>query len=248
VGLYAADVPNRGIIVALTIALAAACGTGTSPESAISTAPAAATAAPAAAGTPAPAPAATAKPPSFAELASQAKSAEYKVTYKEQTTTAGATVGTEQKSYVKGNRSRFDFTTKEGSVSVFDLEDGTHVCTSVQTGDYETQTSCFGMPKDQALQQNQAAALALQIRDKPDQFDPTFEGTRQIAGQAAQCFAVKARVAGLGESRICYSAGGIPLLIASKGQGFESSLEATSFSTAVPDADFRLPATGMEGH
>lgn len=245
--------PTRRLIVTLTVALAVACGGGASPESGISTAPTAApTAAPAPAGagtaTATPAPAATVKPPSFADLVSQGKSAEYKVTYKVQTTAGGQTVGIEQKWYVKGKRSRFDFSTKEGSVSLFNLEGGTHVCTSVQTGDYETETSCFGMPKDQALQQNQAAALDLQIKDKPDQFDPTFEGTRQIAGQAAQCFAVKARVAGLGESRICYSAGGIPLLIASKGQGFETSLEATSFSTTVPDADFRLPATGMEGH
>lgn len=101
----------------------------------------------------------------------------------------------------------------------------------------------MGLPKDRALQQNQAAAFDLQIKERPDQFDPTFEGARQIAGQTAQCFAVKALLVGFAEGRICYSASGIPLLIASKGPGFETSKEATSFGTTVPDADFKLPVT-----
>lgn len=73
---------------------------------------------------------------------------------------------------------------------------------------------------------------------------------RSIAGQSAQCFGIKEKAVagafGLETGRICYAANGVPLLMQSKGTGYDMTFEATAFSTSVSDADFKLPATPIK--
>ncbi|HEX4744720.1 MAG TPA: hypothetical protein VFW12_08635 [Candidatus Limnocylindria bacterium] len=231
---------------AIVLLAAAACGGGGASTSGTTTATPAASAAATTAGTTAPAtasPAATAKAPSFLDLVGAAKTASYKVTYKWTGTGQGQAIAAEQTWYVMGASSRFDFSGPEGSISLFDLKDGAYMCITAPG----QPATCLGpTPKDAALQGNQGAAFSLQVEDKPDQFDPTFEGVRTIAGQSAQCFGLKEKVVsatpGLDSGRICYAANGVPLLMESKGAGFDMTFEATAFSTNVTDADFRLPA------
>ena len=238
------------LIATIVLLAAAACGGGGTSTSAGATATAAGTAAATAAGTtaaPAASPAATAKAPSFLDLVGAAKTASYKVTYKWTGTGQGQSIAAEQTWYVMGASSRFDFSGPEGSISLFDLKDGAYMCISAP-GQAAT---CLGpTPKDAALQGNRGAAFSLQVEDKPDQFDPTFEGVRTIAGQSAQCFGLKEKVVsgalGLDSGRICYAANGVPLLMESKGAGFDMTFEATAFSTNVTDADFRLPAAPVK--
>jgi len=188
-------------------------------------------------------PAATAKPAgaAFFDAVTASKSATYKVTYKMSSTSGSDSFSGEQTWYVKGALSRFDFGTPDGTLSVFSLTDGSYICTGAGG-----QTTCLGTPKAAALQGNPAAAFGLQVQDRPGAFDPTFEGNRTIAGQSAQCFAVKNQVIATGEWRICYSSSGVPLLVQTKDQGFETVMEATAFSTTVADSDFKLPATPIK--
>ena len=233
----------------------AACGGGAStggttaatsaPQGAAATS-APATSAPAAAATAA----ATAKPPSFGDLVAAAKNATYKVTYKWTGTGGGESIAAEQTWYVRGTQSRFDFTMKGmGVVAMYDIAEGSFMCTGQEDqATYKTEWTCLGGPKDATIgQSNPGAAFSLAVEDRPDQFDPTFEGVRTIAGQTAQCFAVKDKVgAQFQEGRMCYGATGIPLLMRSKGSGYDMTFEATAFSTTVTDADFKLPAPPMK--
>lgn len=240
----------RLIACLVAVSLVVACAGGASTTTAVAT-PAAATGATsgttAPAATAAPTAAATPKPPSFLDLVGAAKTANYKVTYKWTGTGDGQSIAAEQTWYILGDNSRFDFTTPEGSISVYDLKDGSYMCVTAPG----QPASCLGpTPKDNALQGNKGAAFSLQVESKPDQFDPTFEGVRSIAGQSAQCFGVKEKVAagplGLDAGRICYAANGVPLLMQSKGVGYDMTFEATSFSTAVAEADFKLPVTPIK--
>lgn len=243
----------RSLILTSIVVLAAACGGGGASTSGAATATAAAATGGGTTATSAPASAApvtaapTAKPPTFLDLVGAAKTASYKVTYKWTGTGQGQSIAAEQTWYVMGASSRFDFSGPEGSISMFDLKDGAYMCVSSP----DQPATCLGpTPKDAALQGNQGAAFSLRIEDKPDQFDPTFEGVRSIAGQSAQCFGLKDKAAagavGLDTSRICYASNGVPLLMESKGAGFDMRFEATAFSTNVTDADFRLPATPVK--
>lgn len=229
-------VAAAGVLVLVTLA----CGGGTAEPSPAATAGAAATAA---AATPTATPAPTPAAPAFLEVLKTAKLATYRVTYRWSGTAGGTTVAGEQSWYAKPPKSRFDISTTVGGattrVSAFVIESGTFVC--IAGGG---QNVCLQQPTAQALQQNPGALAQGSIGDRPDQFDPNYEGTRTIAGQTAQCYAVKPRTGTelFAEARFCYNAQGVPLLIQSKGQGFDSLLEATAFSTSVSDSDFTLPA------
>ncbi len=196
----------------------------------------AATSAPVAVATQAPA---AAQGPTFLDLAKAKKAASYKVTYRVSGTTGGQTVSSDQTWYVKPPKSRFDIYAGADVVSTYVLEDGTYFCSRAGG-----QTVCLKMPASQALGQNVGAQADQQVTGQPDAFDPNYQGTRQIAGQTGQCYVVRPKTAqaGFAESAFCYTAQGVPLFIQAKGQGFESTLEATAFSTSVSDDDFKLPA------
>jgi hypothetical protein len=184
---------------------------------------------------------ATAAGPNIADALKAGKLASYKVTYKWSTTVSGQTSTSEQTWYYKPPNARFDLSAGPGATfSIYALSDATYVCTTIGGT-----ASCQKSPGGQdALTQNPAAAFALQLQEKPDQFNATFTGTQSIAGQQAQCYTVKGAVpaaVGFGDATTCYSSSGVPLKTTMTMQGMSIAMEATEFSTKVSDADFVVP-------
>ncbi len=232
---------GAGFVAALL--LGAACGGGggqptgagqpSAPATLVASAPPAASAAasPAAAG------------PNLLDLLKSGKQANYKVSYRWSIVSGGQTITSQQTWYYKPPKARFDYAIAQAGTafSVFVLENGTFVCTSAGGTSF-----CQKSSPQTALQQNQAADFDLQLRDHPDQFNSAYQGTRAIAGQQAQCYGLKSLAgSALGEVTSCYSSSGVPLFQQTKVQGSEVTMEATSFSTSVSDADFQLPATPL---
>jgi hypothetical protein len=241
---YGGAVVKRGSSAVLVLALmiAASCGGGTNPST-VTTTGAAATNAVAATGSGVP----SAGSPSFVQILGSAKTSEYKVTYKLTATGGAEGFSGEQSWYFKPPKARFDFSSSVSGqtalVSLYSLPDGTFMC----FGGTGQTAQCIGMSGlDTALQQNPAAAFQESFIQHPDQFNGVLVETRQIAGQQAHCYDVKATTAataGLADGRFCYSTQGIPLLQRFAVQGGTWSMEATNLSTTVPDSDFALPAT-----
>lgn len=228
---------RRSVVCAIAILLAA-CGGAAAPsaQGPASTTAAATTAATQGA-TSAPA---TASGPNIADILKAGKLSTYKVTYKWTITAGGQTQTSEQTWYYKAPKARFDFSAGPGAIfSVYTLEDGTYICTGAGG-----QTFCQKGPAGSGLDANPAASFGLELQGHPEQFNSSFQGTKSIAGQTAQCYGVKALTgAAFGDVTSCYSSSGVPLLTHIKSPGQEFTMEASSFSTSVTDADFKLPAT-----
>ena len=228
----------RQLSICVIAIVLGACGGAAAPsaQSPATTPAAAVTAAQAAATS---APAATPSGPNVADLLKAGKLSTYKVTYKWTIVAGGQTQTSEQTWYYKAPKARFDFSAGPGSLfSVFTLEDGTYVCTTAGG-----QSFCQKSPGGSGLDANPAASFGLQFQDHPEQFNASFQGTRSIAGQTAQCYGVKSIAAGaFGDVTSCYSSNGVPLLTKMTSQGQEFTMEASNFSTTVTDADFKLPA------
>ncbi len=238
---YRRSVVKRGSAAVLAFVIAASCGGATTP-SGTTTGGAAATNA--ASGSPT-TDAASSGSPSFGQILTSGKASEYKVTYKLTATGGAEGFSGEQSWYFKPPKARFDFSSsvsgQTATVSLYALPDGTYMC----FGGTGQAAQCIGMSGlDTALQQNPAALYQESFVEHPDQFSGVLVETRQIAGQQAHCYDVKATAAtaGLSDGRFCYSAQGIPLLQRFAAQGGTWSLEATKLSTTVPDSDFALPA------
>ncbi len=240
---YRRRVVKRGSSAVLVFAfvIAASCGGSATPSATATGAAAtsAATASSAATG------AASASSPSFGQILSSAKASEYKVTYKLTATGGAEGFSGEQSWFFKPPKARFDFSSsvsgQTATVSLYSLPDGTFMC----FGGTGQAAQCIGMSGlDTALQQNPAAFYQESFIEHPEQFSGVLVETRQIAGQQAHCYDVKATAAnaGLTDGRFCYSTQGIPLLQRFAAQGGTWSMEATSLSTTVPDSDFTLPA------
>ncbi|MEX2047079.1 MAG: hypothetical protein WEE03_07935 [Chloroflexota bacterium] len=184
--------------------------------------------------------------PSFIEILSSSRASEYKVTYRLTATGGAAGFSGEQSWFFKPPKARFDFSSsasgQTATVSLFALPDGTFMC----FGGTGQTAQCIGMTGlDTALQQNPAALFQESMLQHPERFSGVLVETRQVAGQQAHCYDVKpvtATIAGLTDGRFCYSPQGIPLLQRFTAQGGTWSMEATTLSTAVPDADFTLPS------
>ncbi len=183
--------------------------------------------------------AATASGPNINDVLKAGKNSTYKVSYKWSITAGGQTQTSEQTWFYKAPNSRFDFSAGPGATfSVFSLADGTYVCTNAGG-----QGFCQKSPAGTALQSNPAADFGLQLQSNPDQFNSSFTGTKSIAGQQAQCYAVKSVAASsFGDVNSCYTSTGVPLLTTMTAQGQTFAMEATSFSATVADSDFTLPA------
>ncbi|MBI2983516.1 MAG: hypothetical protein HYY42_04980 [Chloroflexi bacterium] len=182
-----------------------------------------------------PTPALSPAPPPLSALLAGSKGITFRVTYRITVTGAAAGASGTQTWYVKGGASRFDFTIAQGSASVYVIPDGAFLCSAAGG-----QAICLAMPAASALQQNPSAALDVQLHERPDRFTATYEGTRQIVGQTAQCYTVV--TASSGSARVCYTATGIPLFIGSTAPGVTTTMEATDLGTTVSDADLTLPA------
>ena len=213
-----------------------ACGGAAAPSTQAPTVPAAAATVAQAATSAA---SATPSGPNVADLLKAGKLSTYKVTYKWTIVAGGQTQTSEQTWYYKAPKARFDFSAGPGSLfSVFTLEDGTYVCTTAGG-----QSFCQKSPGGTGLDANPAASFGLQFQDHPEQFNASFQGTRSIAGQTAQCYGVKSVAVGaFSDVTSCYSSNGVPLLTKMTSQGQEFTMEASNFSTTVTDADFKLPA------
>jgi hypothetical protein len=240
---YRPRVVKRGSSALLVFAfvIAASCG-GTATPSASATG---ATATSAAGASSASSGAPSGSSPSFSQILGAAKASEYKVTYKLTATGGAEGFSGEQSWYFKPPKARFDFTSSisgtAATISLFALPDGTYMC----FGGTGQTAQCIGMSGlDTALQQNPAAAFQESFIQHPDQYSGVLVETRQIAGQQAHCYDVKASAAtaGLTDGRFCYSTQGIPLLQRFAVQGGTWSMEATNLSATVPDSDFTLPA------
>jgi hypothetical protein len=236
---YGGFVVKRGSSAVLVLAFVIAASCGGSTPTTTSTTGATATNAVVATGTTASVAPSTAGA-SFGQILGSARTSEYKVTYNLSAAGAG-----EQSWYFKPPKARYDFSTAAGGqssvVSIYALPDGTFMC----FGGTGVAAQCIGMSGlDTALQQNPAALFQQSMFQHPEQFNAVLVETRQIAGQQAQCFDVKATVtiATLGDGRFCYSPQGIMLLQRFGAGGATLDMEATSFSTTVPDSDFALPA------
>jgi len=224
-----------GVVIAM--AFAAACGGGgTSPSAASQPASAAVTSAPTSAATTAASPS-TQTGRSFLDLVKQGKLTAYKVSYKYTIAAGGQSLEGVQTWYYKPPKARYDYSVGGaggGTFSFFKLEDAAYFCTNAGGTSF-----CQKIPGG-GVQGNAAADFDLQVGTTPDQFSATSTSSRTIAGQQAQCFAVKA-TAGAGDVNGCYSSSGIPLFMQFASPQGSSTMEATSFSTTVSDDDFKLP-------
>jgi hypothetical protein len=230
------------LLIALTVALAlAACG-GAAPvaQAPVATTAAATTVARSTQSASTAAPAGTSSTgPNIGDLVKAGKQTNYKVTYQWTIGSGAQAVTSEQTWFSKGTNTRFDFGLGAGlgSISVYSIADGTFLCTAV--GGVAT---CQKTSAEAALQSNPAAEFGLQLATNPGQFNSSYQGTRSIAGQQAQCYAVTG-TGGFSDVTSCYSSTGVPLLTQMSAQGAAFAMEATNFSTTVSDADFVLPAT-----
>lgn len=249
-------VKGRRLAPALAgLLLVAACGGGTAAPSGTAggggaTNAAAATSAAAATATSgATKPGATSGGPALASVLGQAKLAEYKVTYKITATGSGSSFSGEQSWFFKPPKARFDFKTNVGgqstTMSIFSLPEGNYMCFAAGGAPQCLTTPPTGSPLDQNL----AASFQSSLVTHPESYGGTYVESKDIAGQKALCYDVKAlqaAAAGLSEGRFCWSDKGIPLVSSFKTGDGTWSMEATSVSTTVPDSDFTLPATPIK--
>ena len=192
------------------------------------------------------APQATATQPAptagFGEMMRGAKNISYKATYKVTGTSGGQSFTMEQTTYQKPPKMRTDMTLPQGATSMFILEEGVFMCTAAG-GD----KTCIKMGSAQGAQGDQTAAAQNEMTTKPENFDATPAGTRQIAGQTGNCFTVKPKQMGsFDQATYCVTSSGIALFTQVKGTNFDMTMEATSVSTTVSDADLQLPAPVMD--
>jgi len=231
--------PVLAAALAVTVVAVLACAPAAAPAP-----PAAPPAAPQPAPALPPPPPAPAQAPSFLDVIGAGRQASYKVVYKITGTSGGQAMTGDQTVYAKPPKMRVDMNFAGGGGSMYNLEDGSYMCTTMGGAN-----TCIKMPKEQAMQQSQGAQSMERVQSNPNQYETTSQGPRQIAGQQAQCYGLKPRPGGpadFTEGTFCYASQGVPLFTQVKGQGTDMTMEATSFSASVADADFQLPAQAME--
>lgn len=182
--------------------------------------------------------------PPFNEILLVSKFVEYKVHYRFTATGQSDGLSGEQTWYLKLGKARFDVKTtvdgKSTTVSLFSLLDGTFMCSGVRA-----QTTCVAVPGiDSFQQQNPAAFYQESLIAHPDRFSGVVVEQFHIAGSHAHCYDVHplASSSDAVQGQFCYSLQGIPLRSRFSAQSREWSIEATSLSVVVPDADLTLPA------
>lgn len=182
--------------------------------------------------------------PTFADIVASGKLATYKVSYRMTATSGGAGDTIEQTWYFRPPDTRLDFAATEagatrGRISIFFLASGTFMCTADGR-----ESSCFELSGDAADAQNVGFDIQDSFRNDPAAFDATLRETRTIAGQQAFCYLVRdPAVVVFTEGTFCYTRTGVPLLLQWDSSEGSVTMEATAFSTSVPDSDFMLPAT-----
>jgi hypothetical protein len=108
---------------------------------------------------------------------------------------------------------------------------GEESCLATETEATEAQTALldplFNIPQE--------------LAEDAEDIDLGETSQRTIAGVDATCFTVIGGIIDLGQGEVCFSEGGILLLLQGESDGDSFSFEATSVSTDVTDADFEPP-------
>jgi hypothetical protein len=191
--------------------------------------------------TPSSTPTASASPPRAATLSDvvhAGASATYRISYIYRVSANGQTQTLESTWYVRPPEMRWDFASPlGGSSSFFVLKAGVYVCSA--SG--QPTPSCFSLGSVAAAEQSSGVQVQDLIRDHPERFIATPIASRVVAGVLGQCFDVADVSAQYGQGTLCYSADGLPLFVALKNSSGDFSMEATSVSPTVTDADLTLP-------
>lgn len=234
--------------LALLLVLSAAC-TAPSAGAPSPTAPATSSVAPetgAPTGTPA-ATAASATPEPTAErdaLLDLIRSGElpaYKITYA--VTTAGAAGPASLVGWTQVHsppRFRSDLTARDAgktqTIITILTEDAYYLCM-----DAEGQQACFEFATAEDAAMIQTAQAPQPLPEDVESWSFAHLETRTLAGVQARCYEMSDAAAAGQSATACYSVEGVPLYIRTTSEGVELTMEATSYTTAVSDADFELP-------
>jgi hypothetical protein len=177
----------------------------------------------------------------FKELASQFKNATFKVTYKVSGSATREGVDGTMVWYKEGDNLRIDISgTLQGqrmNAVVIARPDQSYLCT--ETPGVGEGGTCYLAPGGPSQGADQIiSGLEKALADPNVQVLGTE--TREIAGQAARCFTMQTS-GSAGESEVCLSNEGVPLLSkAALAQG-DMVLEATDYGRDVSESDFEPP-------
>lgn len=181
----------------------------------------------------------------LSEVTAKRRQATYKVSYQ---WTSGNNPPANETWYQKPPRSRIDFgsATDQQWTAQFVLENGLFFC---QTTDRKV--DCWKAPHgDAKLAEDLSFATAIISGYEDLLSDATFAAQgddRTIAGQRASCATARnVVILGFAEITVCHAGNGVPLLLEWKVGDETLRMEATSYTTAVPDSALELLATPQE--
>jgi outer membrane lipoprotein-sorting protein len=175
----------------------------------------------------------------FSDLADKFAQSTFKATYT-LTGEGGAAEGS-MIWYKKGDRLRMDFEGETEGVQMtatfIMLPDKSYLCTEIP--EIAEGGGCFLASSSEGEGVSAMAAELESTLADPD-VDIVSTSSREIAGQDVKCYTVRSPEIE-GESEICLSEDGAPLLTKETVEGAETSMEATDFSRDVSDSDFEPP-------
>ncbi len=158
----------------------------------------------------------------------------YKVTYDFSTENDGETFSGTQTMALKGGKMRIDSEMGETMSSSFMIDDTFYICS------FDEEWSCLALPQQQEGSEGSAYEATEDLEENIDDYDVENLPSRTIAGAVAQCFRVTTDDPATTE--YCYSNEGVPLYIRTESDGSTSLMEATEYTSNVPDSWFTLPA------
>jgi hypothetical protein len=180
----------------------------------------------------------------FADLAQKFGGATFKVTY--EMSGLGEIGGGTMTWYKKGDSTRMDIESEiEGqkvSAVIITRPDQSYFCTEIPG---LGEGSCLETSDDDAEGVGDVVADLEDVLSDPDA-DVVSTGSRNIAGEDADCFTVRMLELET-ETEVCTTEDGVPLSMRSTMEGEELSLEAIDFSRDVSDDDFEPPYPIGEG-
>lgn len=172
-----------------------------------------------------------------------------KVVYRVTTALEGESVEQEWVIAQRPPDTRFEIAVTEAgeeSRSIFINTGGkSYICTS---GGGEE--SCLGTTTEQVEAGEEAFSFFFdtpqELAEEVEDVDLVDKSERQIAGVDATCFTVRSGLLTLAEGEICFSEEGLLLFLRGEAEGEGFTVEATSVSTDVTDADFEPPYEVIE--
>jgi hypothetical protein len=177
----------------------------------------------------------------FADLASKFKNATFKVTYEVGGSATREGVEGTMVWYKKGDNLRIDISgTFEGekmNAVLITRPDQSYFCTDAP--EMGEGGSCFATPGETGGGASEIIGGLEEALSDPE-VEVVGTESREIAGEAAQCFTTRSS-GSQGESEVCLSNDGVPLLSKSVLAQGDMVLEAADFSRDVSDSDFEPP-------